>query len=500
MADLANGWPLLLPELLLLAGALLIPFLPVQAGSRLRSQVTTTILALTFATIVWMLVDDPYGFFELYPDLAKDPVLYGVLEVTSFALFFKLVFAAVALLTCVVSSDYLAERKQGAEYYALLLTATLGMLIVAGARDLITLFVGLETAALSSYTLAGYRRREAGPAEAVTKFFIIGALSAALTLYGISLVYAIAGTVDIYALADAINDADVGRAPLLLAVAFLVAGFGFKVTTVPFHMWAPDVYQGAPDPVSGLLSGGSKKMGFAAFFKVFFVALVAVKFEWSILVGILAVLTMTVGNLAALQQTSLKRLLAWSSIAQAGYILIAIPVGTEFALTGGLFHVLTHSLMKGGAFALVAILAARGIGDSIDGYRGLHRREPLMAATLALLMLSMAGIPPLAGFASKFVLFGGAIQAGVADDNNWFLFLAIAGIVNSALSLFYYARVLRVVYLDEPEELPTRMRLPLPATATMAVVLLLVVVIGVWPQPFIELSRTAAESLLTAVP
>jgi len=494
--DLYQDGLLLGPELLLLVGAILIPFLPVTDGGRLRSRLTTFLLFAALVVVLCMISGDYYDWMGI--DATRLP--FGVFEVTGFALFFKVVFLSVALLVSLVSSDYLAERRQAAEYYSLLLLGTLGMMVVASARDLITLFVGLETAVVASFTLAGYRRREAGSSEAAMKFFIVGALSAALTLYGISLVYAVAGTVDLYELATVLTAGGGTRPALLVAIAFLIAGFGFEITAVPFHMWAPDVYQGSPDPVSAYISGASKKMGFAAVFKLLFVGLIAFKLQWNLLVGILAVLTMTVANLAALQQTSLKRILAWSSIAQAGYIMIAIPVGTEFGLTGGFFHIFTHALMAGGAFILVAILGARGIGDHLDAYRGLHKREPLAAVTLSLLALSLAGIPPLAGFASKLVLFGGAIDQGVRADDAWLLFLAVAGIVNSALSLVYYARIVRTVYVDESEEVPARMALPWPSVAVLVLLLLATIVVGVWPKPFYEMSRIAAQSLLTGLP
>jgi proton-translocating NADH-quinone oxidoreductase chain N len=495
--DYAAELPLLLPELLLLVGILVLPFVPVRAGSQLRSRATTALLLVALGLVVWMMAPDG-GWLTYFPDTPARGVALGFFEIAEFALFFKLVFLVVALLVSMVSADQLRERTQSVEYYALLLLAVVGMMVVASARDLITLFVGLETAVLSSFVLAGYRRLAPGPTEAATKFFIVGALSAALTLYGISLVYAVTGTVDLYEIAGLLADPATRSPALLVAMAFLVAGFGFEITAVPFHMWAPDVYEGSPDTVSAFISGASKKMGFAAFFKVFFVGLIAMKFQWDVLVGVLAVATMTVGNLAALRQTSLKRLLAWSSIGQAGYIMIALAVGTPFAMAGGFFHVLTHALMKGGAFLIVGLLAVRGLGDQLDAYRGLYKRAPLAAATLAVLMLSMAGIPPLAGFASKFILFGGAISAGVAEGNNWYLFLAVAGIANSALSLVYYARVVRVVYVDEGADVgaPARLGLPAVGYALMTLLLVLVIFMGVWPQPWFELGRSAALSLL----
>lgn len=490
---------LALPEAILLAAAVLIPLFGGQPGNRVRSQLTVLALSLSFLSVLWMLVDKVaatgLGFYDLFP-LLENVVLLDAFEVTPFALFFKLTFLTVALFTAISSQELLAERRQSPEYYSLLLIATVGMMVVASARDLITLFVGLETAALSSYTLAGYRKRLLGPAEASTKFFIVGALSAALTLYGISLVYTLAGTVDIYRLASLVAADPTSQPALLLASAFLIAGFGFKITSVPFHMWAPDVYQGAPDTISAFLSGASKKMGFAAFFKVFFVALVAAKLQWGPLVGFLAILTMLAGNLAALQQTNLKRMLAWSSVAQAGYIMIAIPVGTELALTGALFHIFTHALMKGGAFLLVAYLVMRGVPDDIASYRGLARRQPLAAATLSILLLSMAGIPPLAGFASKFVLFRGVIAAGIENDNLGFITLVVVALIGSAISVVYYARVVWAVYVQEPEGQVQRIPLSPTASGVLMMFLLLVVLFGVLPGPMIDLSQVAAASLL----
>lgn len=507
-------WLLMLPEWLLLLAAIIVPFVGTTKGSRARSSLTTFLVVAAFAVVVWMLSGGPYGFLQYvyHGDAPAELLFLDTLEVSTFALFFKLVFLLVGVLVLLVSRDYLGEDAETAEYYVLTSLALLGMLVVAGARDLLTLFVGLETAALSSYVLAGYHRRDKRTTEAATKFFVIGSLSAAITLYGISLVYAVAGTIRFDEVATALAANDAPTVPLLLAVAFLVAGFGFKITSVPFHMWAPDVYDGAPTPVSALLSGASKKMGFVALFKVFFIALVAAKFQFDVLVGILAVLTMTVANVAALMQTRIKRILAWSSIAQAGYIMIALVVGTSFAVTGGLFHILTHAVMAGGAFVLVGILAARGIDDSLDSYRGLSKRAPFVSLAMAFLMFSLAGIPPLAGFASKFVLFGGAIDAGVAQNNNWFLFLAVAGIVNSAISLAYYVRVVRACYVDEPApvaDASTQQAAAAGATASpillstgaafaLAIVFVLTILMGVWPGPFIDFAQGAADSLLAA--
>ncbi|HEV8361449.1 MAG TPA: proton-conducting transporter membrane subunit, partial [Candidatus Thermoplasmatota archaeon] len=273
----------------------------------------------------------------------------------------------------------------------------------------------------------------------------------------------------------------------------------------PFHMWAPDVYDGAPTAVSAFLAAGSKKMGFAALFKVFLVGLLAVRADWMMLAGLVAIATMTLGNVLALTQTNMKRLLAYSSIAQAGYILIALPVAAavpdatgQYALAGGIFHIITHAFMKAGAFIVVAALAAVGLSSRIDDFKGLSRRAPVMAFALAVFLISFAGIPPLAGFASKFVLFSGAVQASLVPNQGWLILLAIAGILNSAVSLYYYAKVVRLMYVEDPEPHQSHaLRFPAAITASVAAALVAVVLIGLFPGPFIELSMRAAESLMT---
>jgi proton-translocating NADH-quinone oxidoreductase chain N len=290
-------------------------------------------------------------------------------------------------------------------------------------------------------------------------------------------------------------------------VMFLFAGFAFKIAAVPFHMWAPDVYDGSPSTVSAFLAAGSKKMGFAALFKVFLVGLIAVRADWGLLVGIVAVVTMTLGNVLALNQTNIKRMLAYSSVAQAGYILIALPVAAaaldpstgQYALAGGIFHIITHAFMKAGAFVVVAALIAVGLSERIDDFRGLSRRAPLMAFAMAVFLVSFAGIPPLAGFASKFVLFSGAVYASLTPENSWLIALAIAGILNSAVSLYYYAKVVRVMYVDEPlDHQRAPLRFPRAIMASVVVALAAVILIGLWPAPVIEVSLRAAESVIQA--
>ncbi|MCA1813230.1 MAG: NADH-quinone oxidoreductase subunit N, partial [Halobacteriales archaeon] len=452
------------------------------------------------------------------PSLPSSGTAFGLLEVNAFVLVFELVFLAVAFLVVLGSPDTVRSKANQGEYYGLLLFATVGMMMVAGSRDLITLFLSFELSSFATYALAGFRKRDPSSVEAAMKYFITGSVSSALILFGISLVYAMttAGTAgvvpgdltfqNIGVLAKAGLDP---FAPLVIfAVMFLFAGFGFKIAAFPFHMWAPDVYDGSPTAVSAYLAAGSKKMGFAALFKVFLVGLIALANDWVIVAGILAIATMTIGNVLALQQTNIKRLLAYSSIAQAGYIMIAIPVAAvadpaagQYALAGGIFHIITHAFMKAGAFIAVAGLFTAGLSARIGDYKGLSRRNPLLAFALAVFLISFAGIPPLAGFASKFVLFSGAVNASLSGGQGWLIALAIAGVLNSAVSLYYYAKVIRIMYVEDPEPHQAHaIRVPGAVTASVVIALAFVIVIGLDPGPVLDVSVRAAQSLLAAAP
>jgi len=415
-----------------------------------------------------------------------------------------LVFLSVGIIVVLGSPEFIKNERNQGEYYSLILLAVTGMTIVAESADLITLFVGLEISGISSFALSGFKKSEQRSAEAATKYFIVGGFSSALTLFAISLLYGYAGTTNIERISTAYTrDAWLAGADpiLLLATALLMAGFGFKVAAVPFHMWAPDVYEGAPTPISGFLAAASKKMGFAAFFKVFLVGLIFSVAHWELAAAALAIITMTVGNVIAVSQTNIKRMLAYSSIAQAGYILIVLPVAgnatsdmdlAEYAVAGGLFHILTHAFMKSGAFMVVAAMGAVAIGEKLDDFKGLGKRAPWLAFAMTLFLLSLAGIPPLAGFASKFVLFSSAVYVS-AIGPDWLVWLAIAGVLNSALSLYYYARVIKNMYMEKGSAETVRLTPMLKVAVAIAAVM--VVVIGVYPGPVIDACVEAAGFL-----
>jgi len=495
--DLAvwNYLETLVPQLVLVLFALLLPAYDYLFRDKraLAGFALAPLVAIAAAVVAWLFM----GVWE--PPAST----IDLLQVNAFSGLLMLVFVAVGIVVVIGSPEFISKDRNQGEYYALILLAITGMTVVAEAADLIALFVGLEIAGISSFALSGFRKAEKRSAEAATKYFIVGGFSSALTLFAISLLYGVAGTTSISGIHDAlrggsspawVDDAD---PVVLLATVLLFAGFGFKVAAVPFHMWAPDVYEGAPTPVSGLLAAASKKMGFAAFFKVFLIGLVFSVAQWEEAAAILAVLTMTVGNVVAISQTNIKRMLAYSSIAQAGYILIVLPVGTQYAVAGGLFHILTHAFMKSGAFLVTAAMGAAAVGENLNDFKGLGRRAPWLAFAMTLFLLSLAGIPPLAGFASKFVLFSSAVYA--ADPGpDWLVWLAIAGVLNSALSLYYYARVIKYMYMEKgPEE---RLRLPPMLRLAIAVAAVMVVAIGLYPDAVIAICREAAGGMFPGLP
>lgn len=525
MADLWGQFQPLLPQLILLGAALALPALDwVFKEKRYLAAVALGALVLVAALETLLLFPQTIGSmafllppnllstpslstqlsagFQLFPTAESGPGAMGLLVLSTFSVGFTLVFLAVGILAILASPRSISGEKNHGEYYALLLGSILGMTIVALAGDLFVLFVGLELSSLSTFALAGFFKRQTASAEAATKYFIIGGFSSAVTLYGISLLYGALGTTRIPGVADAVGSPGGLGALTTVGLVFLIAGIGFKITAVPFHAWAPDVYEGAPTPISAFLAAGSKKMGFAAYFKVFLVALLAVKADWDLALGALAILTMTVGNLLAIPQTNIKRMLAYSSIAQAGYILIALPVqahvaptDTPIGLAGGVIHILTHAFMKGGAFFVVAALATVGVGESLQSYSGLRTRSPFLAFAMAIFLLSLAGIPPLAGFASKFYLFSSAVKVTL-NGPDWLVWLAIAGVLNSALSLYYYARILRYMYVVPAEKDAPRLRPSPSVVAAVAGALIATIVIGLYPGPFFQFAEAVAGGLV----
>ena len=471
-ADLA----FLLPEILLTAGALAMLVADVLAPAR-RVLLTSIALAVLTATLAAVLAYRHAGVH----------VAGGLIAVDGFSTFFKLVFLGAAIMTVLMSHRYLAIESIGnGEYQFLVLCATLGMMIMAGAIDLISAFIGLETMAVSFYILAGYIRPNPRSNEAALKYFLLGAFSLAILLYGMSLLYGLTGSTHLDSIAAALGSLRDTR--LLLAIVLLVAGLGFKIAAAPFHMWAPDVYEGAPTPVTAFLSVGSKAASFALLLRIFFVGLPLQLADWSVLLATMAVVTMTAGNIAALTQSNIKRMLAYSSIAHAGYVLIGVVAGTERGVSAALFYMAVYAFMQLGAFAVVVLLRRTdAIGDELKDFSGLWRRQPFAAFAMLLFMLSLGGIPPTAGFMGKFRLFGAAIDSGL-------VWLAVAGVLNSVLSLYYYLRVVIFMYQRTETTGSEPVLSPMLAT-TLAIAAIGTLALGVYPAPLIDAADASARAL-----
>jgi NADH-quinone oxidoreductase subunit N len=467
----------ILPEIVLTAGSLAVLVADVLLPRRSRALVwvTVAVLLVTLASLV--------PFANVNIEIAQ-----GLIAVDDFALFFKIVFLLAALMTVLMSARYLEiEGASPGEYYFLILCATLGMMIMAGGIDLITSFIGLETMAVSFYILAGFIKPNQRSNEAAVKYFLLGAFSLGILLYGMSLLYGLSGSTNMRVMASVFAGQE-RNLLLVLAVILVVAGMAFKIAAVPFHMWAPDVYEGAPTPITAFLSVGSKAASFAMLLRIFTIAVPSMNADWRLLFEVLAIVTMTVGNLAALTQTNIKRMLAYSSIAHAGYLLIGVVAYTPRGIAAMMIYLLIYAFMQLGAFGVVIMMRRRDmIGDELKDLSGLHARHPFAAFAMLLFMLSLGGIPPTAGFMGKFWLFSAAIEAG-------YVWLAVIGVLNSAISLYYYIRI--VVFMYVKKETTGSEPTASPALAfTLAVAVIATIALGIYPRLLFEVAERSARSL-----
>lgn len=478
----------IMPEVMLIIGALSIPGLFYLTKNKNLCAIMATIsIILSSVFAVCIIFDSTLSctFLEIF-------------KLDIFAATMILLFLIVAFFTVLTSLASSELSSHVSEYYSLLLIATTGMLFVASASNLLVIFVGVECTSIISYALVALKKNDPRSSEAAIKYLIIGGVSSGLVLYGISMLYGLTGSIDIAVIADKLENMEYVNLPFILAIVSLIAGYGFKISAVPFHAWAPDVYEGASTPISMFLSTGSKKMGFVVLFKIFIVMFAVGQSLYSVeetqyVFAFIATLTMTVGNIVAILQKNIKRMLAYSSIAQAGYILIALAVMSEYAVTGGIFHMITHIFMKGGAFIVVSALIAVGIKENISDYKGLAKRAPIVAFAMLIFLFSLAGIPPLAGFASKFVLFSSAIVVDGVVETQW-IWLAIVAIINSAISLYYYAMVVKVMYIDSGD-CDEKIVIKKSHLAAILLCMIFVIAIGVCPEPIIKLCEGASGVL-----
>ena len=424
---------------------------------------------------------------------------YGMVRIDGFALLFKGIFLISAALAIGISTRFLdIEGEQHGEYYSLILFATVGMMFIACGYDLISLYISLELMALTFYVLVAFTKREKKSNEAAMKYFLLGAFSSGILLYGMSLIYGIAGSTNIgqigSSLSSLVTNKDL-RPLLLLGMIALGAGLFFKVAAVPFHMWAPDVYEGAPTSVTAFLSTGSKAASFALYARIFSEALPAMRADWAPLLGLVAAITIMVGNWAAVTQENSKRLLAYSSISNAGYLLLALIADNEYGRIGLIVYLLVYTLMNMGAFGVIISLRRRGIiGDNVDDLTGLGQKAPLMAAMMAIFMLSLGGLPMTGGFIGKYFLFGGLIQQGAASGKTWYYWLAGWAILNTVVSFYYYVRFIKVMYLGDRIADNKPLALSPALQVALIVCVIGVIAIGVLPQRVIKITRDFVES------
>ena len=450
-----------------------------NASNTLYAAIALAALAVSMAYV---------GYEFLYGDMPASALFSEeVLSDDAFGGFFAVAMLIVAIFTVVGSFTYMRKHENAspAVYYSLILLATIGMVLVAYSTDLVMLFVAWELMSIPTYILVGFMKRNPASNEAAIKYFLFGALSSAIIIYGISLSYGLTGSTNIGDVIEGYASLDASMMPLaLLSVGMLIAGFGFKMGLVPFHQWLPDTYEGAPAPVTTLLAAATKKAGFAAALRIVIMGAVALNTDWTLALGVIAVMTMTVGNVAAIMQKNLSRMLAYSSIAHAGYILIGLAVAphSSLGLQGSLYQIFNHAVMKGAAFIAVAGIVVALAVTHIDKLAGLGRRMPITSLGLVISLFALAGVPPLSGFWSKLMLFGGALDASSALW--WAPWLAIAGVLNSALSLAYYGWITRKMYFEG--ETKRRVPEPKPVVAVMIFSILFLVGFGVYPEPLLQ--------------
>jgi len=427
-------------------------------------------------------------FFSVNLFGSKFSAFNGMALADNFALFFSFIFLISSFLVVLLSISFLKREEQvRGDYYALLLFATLGMMLMASSYDLIVIFLGLEIVSVSLYILSGFRKKDLKSNEASMKFFLMGSFATSFLIFGIALIYGNFGTTNLEKILFLAPFSGVfaGASELLLyaGIGFLIVGFGFKIASVPFHMWMPDVFEGAPTPIAGFISAGPKAAGFAALLRIFLLAFSSIKPDWTLIFWILAVLSMTTGNLLALWQTNLKRLLAYSSIAHGGYILIAFVSGSNSAISGVLFYLSAYILMNLGAFAVIISMGSKEKEgtDLFKEYAGAGLKNPFLGVFMAIFMLSLAGFPPFAGFFAKFYIFSSAIKSG-------YLGLVIIAVINSLISVYYYLRVIVYMFMRPAEEDVKPVSIPFSLGLVILLTGIGILALGILPQELLNLA------------
>ena len=474
----------IIPEIIVLLTAFTVLLVDLFALTKERSLTlaVTTIIGLLLAMLAETLLHgkDISGF-------------YGTVVADDFSILFEFIYMSVAIVTVFVSRHYIEENDMNfGEYYVLLLTAVSGMMFMTSGLDLLVIFIGLEIMSISSYILVGMKRKVAKANEAALKYLLLGAFSTGFLLYGISLLYGATGSTLLPTIITEIQQNGADNPLVIVGMALVVIAMSFKIAIVPFHMWTPDVYTGAPTPVTGFLSGAAKAAGFAVFIRVLMTGIPLDGANWENLLWLLAVLTMTVGNVMALRQNEVKRMLAYSSIAHAGYVMVAVVVGSTSAISGVIFYSCAYALMGTGAFGILTIRDAGRIPKTYDDLAGYGKRNPLLALLMTLFIFSLVGLPLTGGFIGKLQIFSAALQEG------W-IWLTVIGILNSALSVYYYLRVVMFMYMREgalPEGTVLTGKTSGFAFAGLIGTAVAVLYLGVFPDQILELASLSILALL----
>ncbi|TDI94684.1 MAG: NADH-quinone oxidoreductase subunit N [Caldithrix sp.] len=488
-----NSLSYFLPELILTG--MIVVLIIADLLLKKENSAWTSLLALGGLVIAFVAVLNQY-------DLGSRSIFNDMLAVDPFALYFKLLFLTSAAFVVLLSigSVELAGRPVG-EYFTLMTALTLGLFLMASATNLITIFISIEFVSVTSFILATYLKTRRRSSEAGLKYTIYGAFSSGLMLYGISILYGLTGTLDIYEIGTKLAASSANSLALLISIILMLAGFGYKLAAVPFHFWAPDVYEGAPTPITAFFSVGPKAAGFALLIRFFNVAFAteATNGEWAAIAGVnwsqllavVAAATMTLGNLVAIVQKNVKRLLAYSSIAHAGYALMGVVLLSDQGVYATLFYLVVYYLMNIGAFLVVIVVQDLVGSESIDDYKGLIWRAPLPAIAMGVFLFSLTGLPPTAGFIGKFYLFAALIKGGPG-----FYWLAVVAIINSVISLYYYARILKAMYFDQQDEKEPASLAVSPYYVVLLIALVVpTIFLGVYWAPLADLANYSVEFL-----
>jgi len=473
----AIAWRAIGPTLALSCGAVV----TLMAGAVYRRVNRGVLAGLTLATI------GAASYLTFILAGKKIVGLQGMIAVDGVSTFTTMILLFTATIVTLMSYYYLSERHiHRFEYYPLVLLATAGMVLLASANDLILVFISLEVLSLALYVLVGLARRDAGAQEASLKYFLLGAFSSAILLYGVALAFGATGTTNIAKIAGLSGAPSTDSRLMFAAAALLAVGFAFKIAVVPFHSWTPDVYQGAPTSVTGFMAAGTKAAGFAVLLRVFLVALGPLQWDWRPALWLIAIVTMVIGSLIAIVQSDVKRLLAYSSIAHAGFVLVGVVAATSNGIAGSLFYLLVYAAMTLGAFAVVTLSAPKGKERlEMASWVGVGQRHPVFAGAMTLFLLSLAGIPPTAGFMAKFFVFQAAVQAGETG-------LVIAGVLASVVAAFFYLRLIVLMWLQEPSGEPGVLGLTPTGSLVVAITAGATLVLGVYPEAIMHIARTAA--------